>query len=105
VNTEKALHHFPYSRFTINVCGQDALNRAKYNLIVAERIDPPKPARAYADRDQLENELKQVVLPSFAGLLSLSWRSGAEKSRIICQSGLVFRFWHCTSTVKQRHVT
>ena len=58
---EDALRQFPYSRFTINFCVQDALNRAKYNLIVAERIDPPKPARAYADRDQLENELKQVT--------------------------------------------
>ena len=43
----------------LHIC-QDALNRAKYNLIVARHIDPPRPAHLYADRDQLENELKQV---------------------------------------------
>jgi hypothetical protein len=57
---------------------QDALNRAKYNLIVSKRIEPQRPARAYADRDQLENELKQVVLIGrFVSAVERPWPGSA----------------------------
>ncbi len=40
---------------------QDAANRSKFNLILAQQIHPKKThARSYADRGQFENELKQV---------------------------------------------
>lgn len=39
----------------------DSMNRAKYNLIMAEKITPKKKAREYCDKETYENELRQVL--------------------------------------------
>ena len=39
----------------------DSDNRGKYNMIVAEHIEPFLPAEEYMDREDNENELKQVL--------------------------------------------
>ena len=39
----------------------DEENRSKYNLLIAEGITPKLEASRYMDREENENELKQVI--------------------------------------------
>ncbi len=43
------------------IFSNDAENRGKYNMILAESIDPLLSAEHYMDRGDFENELKQIV--------------------------------------------
>ena len=54
----ETVHHTP-RRITVSCWLADGC-RGKFNMIVAEGIEPFLPAEEYMDRDENENELKQV---------------------------------------------
>ena len=68
------LSNYQQSLLNMIFCG-DMDNRGKFNLIIAEHITPhEEKAAAYMQRDDKENELKQVlVLTLFLSLLCLSF--------------------------------
>lgn len=50
-----------YQRSLLNMLFTgDSLNRGKFNIIIADAIEPRLPAEEYLDRGDYENELKQV---------------------------------------------
>jgi hypothetical protein len=67
IDSSRVLHDIisDYHRNLLDVIYmKDAANRAKFNVIIAHAIHPKKKcALEYADRGQLENELKQVRKP------------------------------------------
>jgi len=48
-------------RLIETLLGQDANNREKFNLLIAKKITPRMPADKYMDKEDYENELKQVI--------------------------------------------
>mmetsp|Transcript_29198 Transcript_29198/g.75160 ORF Transcript_29198/g.75160 Transcript_29198/m.75160 type:complete len:696 (-) Transcript_29198:28-2115(-) len=51
-----------YQRALLNmIFTGDSLNRGKFNIVIAESIEPKLPADEYLDRGDYENELKQIL--------------------------------------------
>ena len=62
----------------------DSDNRGKYNMIVAEHIEPFLPAEEYMDREDNENELKQVL-----GDLHAAYDIGEDGVLIVGRDGMI----------------
>ena len=54
------LSHYQLSLLDMIFMG-DMMNRGKFNMIIADNIEPFLPAEEYMDREDNENELKQVL--------------------------------------------
>jgi hypothetical protein len=65
-------------------CG-DQMNRSKYNMIIAEAIDPKLNCEEYMDRGENENEIKQVL-----GDIYSAHNIGADDVLILGRDGMLF---------------
>mmetsp|Transcript_16806 Transcript_16806/g.45849 ORF Transcript_16806/g.45849 Transcript_16806/m.45849 type:complete len:500 (+) Transcript_16806:468-1967(+) len=87
LDSNKVLHDLltGYHRSLLDVMYmKDALNRAKYNIVITEKIHPFKKAMEYADRGWFENEIKQVL-----GSLQTAEDLSSEDVLILGRDGLL----------------
>ena len=77
------LSHYQISLLNMLFMG-DILNRGKFNMIVAENIEPFLQADEYMDREDNENELKQVL-----GDLHNTYDLGEEGILIVGRDGVL----------------
>mmetsp|Transcript_10807 Transcript_10807/g.26463 ORF Transcript_10807/g.26463 Transcript_10807/m.26463 type:complete len:893 (+) Transcript_10807:104-2782(+) len=63
----------------------DEMNRDKYNMVIAEAIDPKLNGEEYMDRGDNENELKQVI-----GDIQSAHNIGADDVLILGRDGMLF---------------
>lgn len=62
----------------------DIANRGKFNMIMADQIDPFIPGLEYMDRDDFENELKQVL-----GDIHCAYDIGEDSVLIVGRDGML----------------
>jgi len=78
------LSAYQRSLLSMIFCG-DQKNRCKYNMVIAEAIDPKLNGEEYMDRGDNENELKQVI-----GDIQNAHNIGADDVLILGRDGMLF---------------
>ena len=74
----------------VHVTKENNANRYKYTMAICEDIHPHLPAEEYFDKEEKENELKQIVGSTLA-----AYDIGADGKLVLGDSGLVYSLGEC----------